>query len=357
MHGTVGNVLPVEDCEGFHVDPLSTELDLSSQVIPILRAKCLKELDKVKILTLKNCKIDEIEPDAFSTMESLVELDLSNNLLNHLPENLFQHNKYLERVSLSNNKFTAVPYIAVPLAELDLSRNKISSLGLVNILDVQKLDLGFNRLETLSSQDMVTLNKVFIINIKNNPWKCGPEFDRVLCWSLERTDENAERTPIKCSAEAGYDISYTIPRRQELCEAQVENTDSQFSAVVVAEDEERPSGPENSDNDESIADTDNKLSQGESQFGDVVSFPQTPTPEKKKLAFYKSRHSARELIEEENYEAENLKRWEVFAFIGWMCAAVAIAVVVYIIYAFKLILKPSYKRIRYDSTTSTDGNP
>ena len=215
-----GDTHYMEICFSFQrssISQSSTEIALSSQNIPILHARCLLQFTKVINFKLKNCRIQEVEEDAFKTMESLKLVDLSNNLLEYLPENLFEHNKKLERVLLYNNKFTAVPYVAASLNKLDLSRNTISSLNFTKVLNVESLDLGHNLFERLSLKDMEILNKVVILNLNNNPWKCGSDFDGVLCWSLRKLNMTSYKMPIRCTSRMGGHIYFQLDRRQEMC--------------------------------------------------------------------------------------------------------------------------------------------
>ena len=196
------------------------EVKLSHQVMPLIPAKCLRGFRYVEKLQLTNCRMQEIEEFAFNDMESLRYLDLSHNLLTYLPEYLFENNKNLERVSLSGNKFSAVPYIAVPLFKLDVSRCKISGLNFTKTLQVQHLDISYNLLETLSSQDMQVLSRVSTIKLNNNKWKCNSEFHEMMCWSIKKTNASMREIPIRCTNEKRR-FSYTFDIRLKLCEEAV----------------------------------------------------------------------------------------------------------------------------------------
>ena len=215
----VGCTTYAQECQSFqkYYNTSSTEVDLSSNNFPLLRAKCLIRFTIVKNLRLKNCKIQEIEPESFNTMESLSELDLSNNFLTYLPENLFENNKQLQLISLKSNKFSTLPDIGVPLRKLDLSRCHISGFNFTKPLEVQYLDLSNNRIEALSSQEMEALNQVSTINLNNNRWKCDSQFEQVLCWSLYKINASLERIPIRCTTRIGDYITYTIKDRQDVC--------------------------------------------------------------------------------------------------------------------------------------------
>ena len=60
----------------------------------------------VKQLVISDCKIEEIEPDAFSNFRQLYCLDLSKNRIKFIEKNTFSNLKNLQILDLSGNELT-----------------------------------------------------------------------------------------------------------------------------------------------------------------------------------------------------------------------------------------------------------
>ncbi|KAJ9594212.1 hypothetical protein L9F63_014372, partial [Diploptera punctata] len=125
-------------------------------------------------LTLSNCVIEEISNDAFEMLENLEELHLSHNALSSLPQDLFKSNKKLRKISLDNNKFEVVPDIDIihlQLEILDLSHNKISSVGHIQSPNVEILDLSNNFLKYLFEGHIANFKNVKKLILTKNKWE------------------------------------------------------------------------------------------------------------------------------------------------------------------------------------------
>ena len=92
------------------------------------------------------------DPSAIGLMKSLTSLDISHNLLTHLPDN-FGNLTRLTELNVSYNRLMDVP-TALPsllrMRELDLSHNSIGptlpSDGWECMTGLRRLDVSFNRL-------------------------------------------------------------------------------------------------------------------------------------------------------------------------------------------------------------------
>ena len=60
----------------------------------------------VQQLVISDCKVEEIEPDAFSNLKQLNCLDLSKNKLKFIEKDTFSNLKNLKMVDLSKNELT-----------------------------------------------------------------------------------------------------------------------------------------------------------------------------------------------------------------------------------------------------------
>jgi hypothetical protein len=89
----------------------------------------LRALPHLKRFDCSGCELSEISPDAFGDNLELESVFLGNNLLDHLPDRVFQNNNYLRILDLSGNRFVQIPAFVAPekssLEAFDISRNLI----------------------------------------------------------------------------------------------------------------------------------------------------------------------------------------------------------------------------------------
>lgn len=72
---------------------------------PEINSDFLKNSDHLKTLTIKNCQMEKIDPQAFENLSVLESLDLSGNNLKTLSPVLFRNNPNLLKLVLHGNKF------------------------------------------------------------------------------------------------------------------------------------------------------------------------------------------------------------------------------------------------------------
>uniref|UniRef100_A0A7E4VQB6 LRRcap domain-containing protein n=1 Tax=Panagrellus redivivus TaxID=6233 RepID=A0A7E4VQB6_PANRE len=121
----------------------------------------IEKLEKLPAMTVRNlrmnnCGFKEVADDAFEKVSGIEELDLSNNMIIKMPY-LRRLLKGLRELKLNQNKITDIPedtfgeeksgYTASSLRKLDLSNNLIESLpNLKYILErYEYLDLSYNK--------------------------------------------------------------------------------------------------------------------------------------------------------------------------------------------------------------------
>ena len=110
--------------------PKLKKLVLSKNMFKNFSASILNPLKDLRVLHAQGCEIKTVPSEDFHFGAQLVEVDLSNNLLTHLPKFLFDSSKdSLEKLSLSGN----------PMSEIDLSFADFKSL---NSLKVDEMDLN-----------------------------------------------------------------------------------------------------------------------------------------------------------------------------------------------------------------------
>lgn len=120
----------------------------------------------LKQLTISETSITTIYPYTFKPLGNLVKLNLSNNLLEKLPEGLEQlHNiKYLNFADNYITDLRALPKNLKHLSTINLNNNKLVSLdGLENLCSLEKIDLRRNEL-----QDIKSLKPIILQFIKNS---------------------------------------------------------------------------------------------------------------------------------------------------------------------------------------------
>ncbi|KAL7666236.1 Leucine-rich repeat-containing protein [[Candida] zeylanoides] len=119
----------------------------------------------LKQLSVCESSISYIPPAVFAPLASLVKLNLSNNLLEAIPDGL-HHLVHLKNLNLADNllvSLVGLPDNLRQLATLNLNNNKLTSLeGLNRLASLEKVDLRRNRLK-----DMASLKPVVLQYIKN----------------------------------------------------------------------------------------------------------------------------------------------------------------------------------------------
>lgn len=119
----------------------------------------------LKQLTVSETSITSIRPYVFKPLGNLVKLNLSNNLLESLPEGLDQlHN--IKYINFADNYITdlkALPKNLKYLSTINFNNNKLKSLaGLENLCSLEKIDLRRNDLK-----DIKSLKPIILQFIKN----------------------------------------------------------------------------------------------------------------------------------------------------------------------------------------------
>ena len=130
----------------------------------------------LKQLTISEASITTIPAYIFKPLCNLVKLNLSNNLMESLPEGLSQLTN-LKYLNLADNLLTSLenlPTNLVHLSTLNLNNNKLVSLqGFNNLASLEKVDLRRNKLKDFSTLKPIVLqfiknpekfNNVYLVN-------------------------------------------------------------------------------------------------------------------------------------------------------------------------------------------------
>ncbi|XP_060920746.1 toll-like receptor 13 [Labrus mixtus] len=148
-------------------DDWKTFLETFNSSLKILRMNQMKHdltelisisctIPTITTLQLRQNKLSTIHSDLFSPCIHVTELDLSDNSIQKIQDEAFVSLKGLRDLSLGRNKLPSVPAATRNLkilSKLDLSTNKISSLGcndFANLTKLRQLNLYQNPIPTLN---------------------------------------------------------------------------------------------------------------------------------------------------------------------------------------------------------------
>lgn len=176
------------------VDPETQVLDMSGNNLQILPRESfvragLLNLQKVY---LKNCKLGQIDDQAFKGLTNLVELDLSNNLLTGIPSGTFRDVPFLRDLTMAYNPIQKIDGHALQtlpsLVKLDLSHCELQSIApkafeALELLELLKLN--GNKLTELRPRTVETLSKLHGIELHDNPWACDCRLRAAKVWLTE----------------------------------------------------------------------------------------------------------------------------------------------------------------------------
>lgn len=164
---------------------------LSHNVISELDNFCFKEsgYTSLKLLDLSYNSIFWIGLHAFSGLDKLIHLDLSNNRLRFIPSDLFWDTPELDTLDLSTNVFENLknePFIMhAKLKVLNLNNCRMKALPkrlFTRLPNLRKLDLSENYMVTLNTEVLLPLRKLDRIELRNEYWQCNPDFMAAETW-------------------------------------------------------------------------------------------------------------------------------------------------------------------------------
>ena len=116
-------------------------------------------------ISMKDCKIQKIDDNAFSKLKILTDINLDRNNISKLPAKLFDGNERLQSIILSNNKISTLVANQFPplraLKKIDLSNSELRTINVKSFLNLgdslETVNLHGNNLQTVKERTFTHL--------------------------------------------------------------------------------------------------------------------------------------------------------------------------------------------------------
>jgi Leucine-rich repeat (LRR) protein len=148
------------------------------------RPLCLLNNDKLKMLSISNCSILNIDENAFNYMTNLLKLDVSHNYVSQIPHLTFNHVPLLTTLNLSGNPLYSMPNIdnLQNLTTLILNEMKIKKMirslkSLAYLPNLKYISLQNNELINIWPTLFKNLPMLEIIDLSQNRIKFLPSWE------------------------------------------------------------------------------------------------------------------------------------------------------------------------------------
>ena len=180
-----------------------THLDLSNNVALHVSPKFFDNFESLIMLNISNNLLrypisQDINGDLFKNLKSVQILDLSTNNLNTIPEHLFKGLTSLQILKLSDNNIVYVPIVVKHMSNL------------------QKIDFAGNKIEWLPKRLMSELdslveryNHSVTIDLSDNPISCECPNLAFLKWMRHTKVKQADMTKYFCLDYDGHSVNLT----------------------------------------------------------------------------------------------------------------------------------------------------
>ena len=175
-------------------------LELENIIFQVLNmdGNYIKELSKnsfssvgllhLQKISMKDCKIQKIDENAFSKLKILAEINLDGNNISKLPPKLFDGNERLQSIVLSNNKISMLIANQFPplrgLKKIDISNGELKTVNARSFTNlgssVETINLNGNKLENIRPETFVKLTGLKVTGvIPTNNESGSPEITQI----------------------------------------------------------------------------------------------------------------------------------------------------------------------------------
>lgn len=185
-------------------------LNLAHNSISRIDSHVFQDLYSLQILSLEYNNIELIAEGSFSTLSNLHGLTLSHNKLTRIEAHHFSGLYVLNQLFLNNNRIMSIHPRAFEnctnLQDLGLSGNGLEAVPPVlgTLLYLKTLDLGENRISTLTNSSFQGLEQLYglrlidneVVNVTRDTFSTLPSLQvlNLACNKIKHVDQNAFRT-------------------------------------------------------------------------------------------------------------------------------------------------------------------
>jgi insulin-like growth factor-binding protein complex acid labile subunit len=151
--------------------PLITDFDFSNNGIQRLKRTAFSKMHSLNFINLHGNRLREVDSAIFDSLDQLMEIDLSDNILNELPINLLIDKEVQILRVAGNNLSTLATISSSKLTMLDASRNKIKIIGKEDLEGVPSLDQLYvksNNLKRIHQHAFSRLEALQYLDISDN---------------------------------------------------------------------------------------------------------------------------------------------------------------------------------------------
>lgn len=155
-----------------------TKLDYSGNKLLELDIQSLniRGIETIKEIYLNDSNVELVNIHTFNKCTKLENLDLSENILETIPNRIIQENKQIKQLNLAKNMFRKTPeLISTSLEVLDLTDCHIYTFNERNVINLPALKVLYlqeNSLQAIAANTFLLSHALLRVELSYNPWKC-----------------------------------------------------------------------------------------------------------------------------------------------------------------------------------------
>lgn len=134
----------------------AASIRFENSAIPNIFNGCFSRFgNTLRRLVFRNCKVKNIDSQAFHGLVNLEELVLSQNQIQVVKSAWFENIPHLKKLSLTQNSIT-----------------KIDNSVFQFLTNLEQLEISYNQMNSIETDGLVHLKNLSTVQIGNNPWSC-----------------------------------------------------------------------------------------------------------------------------------------------------------------------------------------